>query len=237
MSFLRAKSRALNKNAYSDNRVYGFLRLPLRTGNLYVERNETVGNDLEVRGNVTLGGDLTAKNVRANNGNFYLDNYLLVPYGTIIQSAAITVPTGWLPCDGASILRATYANLFSAIEYTYGGSGANFNVPDIRGRVAVGSGTGAGLTSRSLASTGGAETHTLGVGEIPSHSHTSNAVGGTIGLITSTGGNTASTGLDNTAGEPNLFGTLPALTINNTGGGGAHNNMQPFIVFQYLIKY
>ena len=237
MSFLRAKSRALNKNAYSDNRMYGFLRLPLRTGSLFVANNETVNNNLTVGGNVELGGDLSAKNIYANSGNFYLDRYLLIPYGTIIQSAAPSVPEGWLLCDGASILKATYLNLFNAIGYTYGGSGTSFNVPDIRGRAAIGSGTGAGLSSRALASTGGTEMHTLGEGEIPSHTHSSNAIGGSVGLITSNGANTASIGLDGTPNEPNLFASLPALTINNTGGGGAHNNMQPFIVMNYLIKY
>jgi microcystin-dependent protein len=74
------------------------------------------------------------------------------------------------------------------------------------------------------------------VGEIPAHSHTSNAVGGSIGLVTSNGDNTASSGLDFTNGEPNLYATPQALTINNTGGGQAHNNMQPYLVLRYLIK-
>jgi microcystin-dependent protein len=43
--------------------------------------------------------------------------------------------------------------------------------------------------------------------------------------------------INNGTGEPDLYASLPALTINSTGGGNAHNNMQPFIVFNYLIKY
>ena len=237
MSYLRAKSRAINQNVYYDNRLNTFTKPPMLSGNLFVENYERVGGNMDISGNLTIGGDLQAKSYYANNGNFYLDNYILIPYGTIIQTAAVTIPDGWLVCDGASILKAIYLNLFNAIGYTYGGSGSNFNVPDIRGRIAVGSGTGAGLTTRNLGTTGGEEAHTLTTDEIPSHSHSSNAVGGNIGLITSTGNNTASTGLDNTSGEPDLFQTLPALTINSTGGGNAHNNMQPFIVFHYLIKY
>ena len=91
---------------------------------------------------------------------------------------------------GASILKGNYLNLFNAIGYTYGGSGNNFNIPDIRGRVAIGTGSGAGLITRNLGTTGGAETHLLTTDELPSHSHSSNAIGGTIGLITSTGSNT-----------------------------------------------
>jgi microcystin-dependent protein len=237
MSFFRAKNRAINKTVYYDNRVNGFLRSPIRTGNLFVEQNENIVNDLTIGGNLTMGGDLTAKNVRANQGNFYLDNYLLIPYGTIIQSAAVVVPPGWFLCDGASLLKANYLNLFNAIQYTYGGSGSNFNLPDIRGRVAVGSGQGSGLTNRELAGQEGVERHVLNIDEIPSHNHSSNATGGSIGLITSTGANTASTDLDNTANEPNLFNSLPALVINPNGGGQAHNNMQPFLVLNYLIKY
>jgi microcystin-dependent protein len=195
-----------------------------------------VGDDLDVSGNLTIGGDLRAKNYYSNNGNFYLDNYILIPYGTIIQSAALNIPDGWLHCNGASILKATYINLFNAIGYTYGGSDSNFNVPDIQGRVVVGSGNGAGLTNRNLASTGGEEEHTLSVNEMPSHSHTSNAVGGTVGLITATGTSTAITG-DNSPVEPNIFAAPQALTINSNGSGSPHNNMQPFIVFHYLIKY
>jgi microcystin-dependent protein len=237
MSVLRVKSRAINRNVYYDNKLNTFTQPPIQAGNLFVENDERVDGNMDISGNLRIGGELTAKSFYANTGNFYLDNYMLIPYGTIIQSAAVTVPQGWLLCDGASILKTIYLNLYNAIGYTYGGSGNNFNVPDIRGRVAIGTGTGAGLTARTLGNKSGEETHQLSVGEMPSHSHTSNATGGTIGLITSTGANTASTGLDNTSGEPDLFATLPALTINNTGSSNAHNNMQPYIVLNYLIKY
>jgi microcystin-dependent protein len=72
---------------------------------------------------------------------------------------------------------------------------------------------------------------------MPSHNHGSNAVGGTVGLITSNGQNTASINLDVTTGEPNLYTSPQALTINNAGSGNSHNNMQPFLVIRYLIKY
>ena len=61
-----------------------------------------------------------------------------MPVASIIQTARITAPTGWLLCQGQSLLVANYPALHSAIGYTYGGSGSNFLLPDLRGRVPVG---------------------------------------------------------------------------------------------------
>lgn len=236
MSYLRRRSRQVNQNVYLNNRLSTFTNLPIRYGNLKVENNENIGNDLDICGNLVVGHNLIARNYYANGGNFYLDNYILIPCGTIIQSAAVSIPNGWLNCNGASISTLTYANLFTAIGYTYGGSGSNFNVPDIQGRVVVGTGNGSGLSSRSLGQKNGEETHTLTTDEMPSHSHSSNAIGGSIGLIIADGTNTATT-TDSTPVEPNIYAAPRALTINSTGGSDPHNNMQPFIVLYYLIKY
>jgi microcystin-dependent protein len=236
MSYLRRRSRQINQNVYLDNRLSTFTNLHMRYGNLSIENNENVGNDLDVCGNLVVGHDLIARNYYSNGGNFYLDNYILIPYGTIIQSAAVSIPDGWLNCNGASISTLTYANLFSAIGYTYGGSGSNFNIPDIQGRVVVGTGSGSGLSSRTLGQKNGEETHILTTAEMPSHSHTSNAIGGSIGLITANGANTA-IDVDSSSVEPNLYTAPQALTIDSNGSGNAHNNMQPFIVLYYLIKY
>jgi microcystin-dependent protein len=98
----------------------------------------------------------------------------ITPTGAVVDFAGPTanVPTGWLACDGTSYPTATYPALFAAIGYAWGGSGANFNVPDLRGRVAIGSGTGSGLTARTLGATGGEENHILAIGELAVHAHT-----------------------------------------------------------------
>jgi microcystin-dependent protein len=94
-----------------------------------------------------------------------------VPTGTVVDFAGSSAPAGWLLCDGNPYPTATYPSLFSAIGYIWGGSGANFNVPDLRSRVTVGAGAGAGLTSRTLAGKGGEETHPLTIAELASHTH------------------------------------------------------------------
>ena len=162
---------------------------------------------------------------------------MLIPAGTIIQSAANVEPEGWFDCNGRTLLVAEYAYLFSAIGYAYSRNVYSFNIPDMRGGVGIGYGAGSGLTARSLGVSGGAETHTLTVGQMPAHSHTSNATGGDSGgLITITGNNTMNASV-NGGNEPDLYANTVALTIDNTGSGLPHNNMQPYVVLRYLIKY
>ena len=233
MSFRRIQSQTNNRNVYLENRLAHFTNPPMHEGDLYVERDETV------YGNLTVGKDLRSTNFYAT-GNYYLDTFVLIPAGTIIMSAATTEPGGWFDCNGRTLAKgevgSTYYDLFLAIEYTYGGSGANFNVPDMRGRVGVGLGQGAGLSNRPLADISGAETHMLTEEQMPDHSHTSNASGGSEpGLAQFTGSNTL-TAVDNTGGEISNTTTL-ALNIDSVGGGQSHNNMQPYVVLRYLIKY
>jgi len=157
----------------------------------------------------------------------------LVPTGGIVEFAGAAAPTGWLICDGSAVSRATYSTLFSAIGTIWGsGDGSTtFNIPDRRGRVGVGAGTGSGLTSRSLAATGGEETHTLVTSEVPSHTHDvwvpSGSGGSDTELQVVSPGQTGHYVTNATSGNP---------YTKSVGGDGAHNNMQPFAVFNYIIK-
>ena len=164
---------------------------------------------------------------------------LLLPVGVVFAYGSSTAPNGWLSCLGQEVYRGDYPDLFAVIGTTYGaGNGTTtFNLPDLAGRVVVGQGSGTDLTPRSMGAKGGAETHTLTASEMPSHTHTSNAIGGTLGLMTADGNNTAGGGLDTSAVEPNLYASPAALSIDNAGSGGAHNNMQPFTVLNYIIRY
>jgi microcystin-dependent protein len=95
----------------------------------------------------------------------------LVPTGTVWDTLASTAPAGWLLLNGNSYPTATYPALFALIGYTYGGSGANFNVPDARGRATIGAGTGAGLSNRVLGTSLGNETVALVTANLPAHAH------------------------------------------------------------------
>lgn len=143
------------------------------------------------------------------------------PAGTVVAYGAAAAPSGWLLCDGAAVSRATYATLFGVIGTTFGvGDGATtFNVPNLKGRVPVG--LDAGQTEfDALAEAGGAKTHTLTEAEMPAHSHT---IAYSDQAVALTGGNT----------PLESGGSTPTSTV---GGGEAHNNLQPYLVLNYLIK-
>lgn len=157
------------------------------------------------------------------------------PSATVVTLASATVPTGWLLCDGTQYQTSVYPELANAINYAFGGSGAVFNVPDFRGRVVVGK--AASGTFAALNNNGGAETHTLSVAEMPSHNHTQDAHSHTVLLSSAAGGSSGYS--RNGAGHSleNAGTTTSAQPgISSTGGGGAHNNLQPYRVANFIIK-
>jgi microcystin-dependent protein len=91
--------------------------------------------------------------------------------GQIIQVGQSDLPPGVILCDGSSYSIATYPYLFAKIGYTWGGSGSNFNVPDLRSRTPMGDGQGASLSLRTLGQTSGEESHTLAASELEYHTH------------------------------------------------------------------
>lgn len=136
-----------------------------------------------------------------------------VPIGAIQAFGGETAPEGWLICDGSAVSRETYPDLFKVIGTAYGsGDGSTtFNLPDQRGRVLIGTGGG-----YSLGATGGEKTHTLTVNEMPAQNKGSSGYGYALNW-----------------GTPEGDGRLYGASI---GGGQAHNNMQPYIVTNYIIK-
>ncbi len=174
-----------------------------------------------------------------SSGNKYVTLDYFVP-GTMQMYAGSSAPTGYLLCDGASYLRADYAALFAVISTTYGSAdGTHFNVPDMRGRtpIGVGTGTGGGASGTGLPAGGsaltavargtwkGEETHVLTVGELAAHTHASNpgsqlAAGGNNDFIT--------------AASVQSSGTT--ATTTSTGSDTPHNNIQPVMGVNFIIK-
>ena len=153
----------------------------------------------------------------------------VVPAGTIHDFAGTTTPTGFLTCDGSAVSRTTYASLFTAIGTTWGtGNGSTtFNVPDLRRYTTIGSaGTQVSGPGTSVGNTGGTETHTLITSELPSHLHAIQFP------IYQTGGTGTAFSSFRTYSTQNPV----TWTTGNTGGGGAHNSMQPSAVVLKIIK-
>jgi microcystin-dependent protein len=148
-----------------------------------------------------------------------------VPTGTILSFGGTAAPTGYLGCDGSNVSRTTYAGLFAAIGVTWGAgdSVTTFGLPNLARRVAVGSGgSGTATLGNAVGNTGGAETHTLITGEIPSHTHPLS------------GGPNAVTPASIVTVSANA--TPSSSNTGSAGGGGAHNNMQPSAVVLSIIK-
>jgi microcystin-dependent protein len=158
-----------------------------------------------------------------------------IPTGTVLSFAGGATPEGFLLCYGQAVNRVTYSDLFAAIGTTYGaGDGSTtFNLPDWRGRTPIGldnmggvaanritSASTNGANSTTLGGTGGAETHTLSTAQLAAHNHSMSAAGSS--------GNQSSISKAND--------TQTTFSTNNTGGGSAHSNTQPWITTNYIIK-
>lgn len=167
------------------------------------------------------------------SGYVYLGND--IPVGAICNYSGDNIPNDYLLCDGSSLLRSAYPDLFNAIGTKYGSvDDLHFNLPDLRERVAVGK--SGNSPYNTLGNKGGETTHVLTIAEMPSHDHP--IAGAASSNSTLYMQNIASNFYAN--GSPTLGGTSGtwqwSKSIVAQGGNQAHNNMQPYMVLNYIIK-
>lgn len=199
----------------------------------------------------------------------------ILPVGTIIPYAGNGgVPNGFIECDGRSLpkqglgpngedFQALYAIIGDAYTPAEKKNESTFQLPDLRGRVAMGAGQGAELSHRPLGTPLGTETHQLTVSEMPQHSHDVNdpkhdhgvvdkghmhstrtvvAAPGTFHIMVEEGGPAAIRGnLDSASSistsNVSVEKSSTHISVLDQGGSRPHNNIQPSLVVRYLIKW
>lgn len=150
-------------------------------------------------------------------------------------------PTDWHFCDGTLLKVAEYQALFSLIGNIYGGDGATtFALPDLRGKAPIHQGQGPGLSNRTIGQVFGAETVTVSVDQMPSHSHyfmastaaaTSTTPGGSVlGNVSAAGYSLYSN--EAAAGTPVV---MDSSMLGQTGGATVHSNEMPSMALNMII--
>ena len=142
-------------------------------------------------------------------------------------------PRGWAFCSGQIMSISQNTALFALLGTTFGGNGqTTFALPDLRGRAALSSGQGPGLSSYVLGENGGTENVTLIQNQMPMHNHMVNASTADAtatrptGAVLTSGGSYAAAS-DGTVMNPQMIGVA--------GGSQPHQNMQPYLVLNYCI--
>jgi len=186
--------------------------------------------------------------------NLHLEEVTVIPTGTIADFAGDVTPGGWLICDGSTISRVEYAELFSVIGETYGqGNGTTtFKIPECLGRVNV-CRNPIDSDFDELGVTGGIKTVSLTSAQMPIHTHTQNSHNHTqeahnhgvspgMWMNENSGNNLVGNPAGSYANVGNPIAAATAVNVaatatnQNAGGGEGHSNLQPFIVFNRIIK-
>lgn len=169
--------------------------------------------------------------------------------GEIRPLAFSWAPQDWALCDGSLVSFMQNQALAAIIGTQYGGDGkTTIGLPNLQGRVPVGAGNGVGLTSRAIASTGGAETVTLNSAQMAPHQHTINAkVTGAATDLSNTPGSTMMLSrtfnqLDYSTQDIDPWTSTTSFdssTIGPAGGTNSvttpHGNMQPWLCINFCI--
>ncbi|GGF66141.1 tail Collar domain-containing protein [Azorhizobium oxalatiphilum] len=155
--------------------------------------------------------------------------------GEVRLVAFARTPKEWMPCDGRLLKITQYSALFALLSTTYGGNGTtDFALPDLRGRVPI-----APSGTHALGTTGGSDTVVLKESQIPAHTHS-----WLVSTSPATTGGVADAwyAAPTAAPQSNLYAppgggktVMSDQCLKPTGSGEAHDNMQPYLVLQYII--
>lgn len=199
-------------------------------------------------GNLSVGGTITA------TGPYSGGTGQLVPTGSTHVWWTAALPTGYVWANGASLATASFPALFALFGYTFGGAGANFNVPDMREAAPVGTSTMGGTTSpgritnyvaTTIGGFVGACLHLLTTGELPSHAHSITDPGHTHtfassapqGVVVGGGSGVGGGQLVGSAVTSVIASATTGITTTNVNGGaGTHDNVSPSVVCNWIIK-
>ena len=164
--------------------------------------------------------------------------------GQVIIFAGTYAPQGWAMCNGQLLSIAQNTALYALLGTTYGGDGrTTFAVPDLRGRLPVGTGTGAGLPPVNIGQSGGSTQVTLTTNNLPAHTHTLQANSGfgtqgspTAGAIAQINVGTSREPVAAPAFSPSAPNTnMASGSIGPTGGSQPVNTQPPYLGMNYII--
>ena len=145
-------------------------------------------------------------------------------------------PRGWAFCNGQILPIAQNTALFSLLGTTYGGNGqTTFALPDLRGRVANGSGQGPGLQNYSLGQVAGEESVTLLTTQLPAHTHPFTPPCNTDDPSAGSPKNNFPATVGNPIYATTTNATMGAGTTGGSGGSQPHDNLQPYLTLNYCI--
>lgn len=203
--------------------------------------NQTNAGTLTSSGTLAVTGSFTLDGATGNAGQvmtsagssatpIWADKVNGVLAGFIQMYGAASAPTGWLLCNGAAVSRSTYATLFALIGTTYGaGDGSStFNVPDMRDKFPVGSGS-----TYALNATGGSANSTL-----PSHTHAITDPGHNHTYLEpqfEDGGGGGESEIQNRSTQ-NTSTATTGITINSAGTSPTNTNLPPYRGINFIIK-
>lgn len=155
--------------------------------------------------------------------------------GEIRMFAGNFAPRGWAFCDGQLLAVSQNDALFSLLGTIYGGDGrTTFGLPDLRGRIPIHAGHGPGLSERRLGAKGGAESVTLTVNQLPSHSHRMQA--SSQAAVEALPENRVLAQSDAPFyGIDGPFAPMSSQGMTAVGGSSSHTNEMPYLCVHFII--